>query len=69
MQVTRIRVYPVKSFAGLDVRSALVRPWGLEGDRRWGVVEPDGAPITARERNALLGLTAEPLANGGLLLA
>ncbi|WP_353826623.1 MOSC domain-containing protein [Agromyces sp. SYSU T0242] len=69
MQVTRLRVYPVKSFAGRDVTSALVRPWGLEGDRRWGVVDPDGTPVTARERNALLGLTAEPLADGSLLLA
>ncbi|MRX44461.1 MOSC domain-containing protein [Agromyces kandeliae] len=69
MQVTRLRVYPVKSFAGRDVTSAVVRPWGLESDRRWGVVEPDGTPVTARERNALLGLTAEPLADGGLLLA
>ncbi|WP_430647381.1 MOSC domain-containing protein [Agromyces sp. GXS1127] len=68
MQVTRLRLYPVKSFAGFDVGSAVVRPWGLEGDRRWGVVEPDGTPVTARERNALLGLTAEPLADGGLLL-
>ncbi|WP_286329026.1 MOSC N-terminal beta barrel domain-containing protein [Agromyces marinus] len=36
MQLTRLRVYPVKSFAGRDVASARVRPWGLEGDRRWG---------------------------------
>ncbi|GAA2036174.1 MOSC domain-containing protein [Agromyces tropicus] len=69
MQVTRLRVYPVKSFAGRDVGSAIVRPWGLEGDRRWGVVDADGSPVTARERNALLSLTAEPLADGGLLLA
>ncbi|BDZ55364.1 molybdenum cofactor biosynthesis protein [Agromyces marinus] len=34
-----------------------------------GVVDPDGTPVTARERNALLGLTAEPTADGGLLLA
>ncbi|MGR0319385.1 MOSC domain-containing protein [Agromyces sp. ZXT2-3] len=69
MRVTRLRLHPVKSFAGLDVGSAIVRPWGLEGDRRWGVVDPAGAPVTAREAKALLGLTAEPLADGGLLLA
>ncbi|WP_400996534.1 MOSC domain-containing protein [Agromyces sp. GXQ0307] len=69
MRVTRLRIYPVKSFAGLDVGSAIVRPWGLVGDRRWAVVDPDGTPVTAREVNALLGLTAEPLADGGLLLA
>ena len=69
MQVTRLRVYPVKSFAGADVRSATVLPWGLEGDRRWAVVDPDGELVTAREANELLALTADVLADGGLLLA
>ncbi|MFE7843954.1 MOSC domain-containing protein [Microbacterium sp. NPDC057407] len=60
MQVTRVRVHPVKSFAGLDVASARVHPWGLDGDRRWAVVDEAGEPITAREENRMLGLTAEP---------
>ena len=69
MQVTRVRVHPVKSFAGNDVRSAVVEPWGLAADRRWGVVdEASGAVVTARERNGLLALHAEPLAGGGVLL-
>ncbi|MGX5697114.1 MOSC domain-containing protein [Agromyces soli] len=68
MQVTRVRLHPVKSFAGFDVPSARVLPWGLEGDRRWGVVDPEGAPVTAREENALLGLRAE-LTDGGLRLS
>jgi MOSC domain-containing protein len=67
MQVTRIRLYPVKSLAGVDVRSASVRQWGLEGDRRWGVVDENGTPVTARERNRMLALRAEPLAGGGVL--
>ena len=65
MQVTRVRLHPVKSFAGFDVRQARVLPWGLEGDRRWGVVDHEGVPVTAREESALLGLRAE-LAEGGL---
>ncbi|MDY0910259.1 MOSC domain-containing protein [Microbacterium sp. CFBP9034] len=69
MQVTRLRVYPVKSFAGVDVDSAQVLTWGLAGDRRWAVVDPQGQPVTAREANALLGLTATVLEDGGLLLA
>ncbi len=68
MQVTQLRIYPVKSFAGLDVVSAEVLPWGLAGDRRWGVVDLNGVPVTAREVNSMLSLTAEPLADGGLLL-
>ncbi len=67
--MTRLRVYPVKSFAGNDVGSARVLPWGLEDDRRWGVVDPQGEPITAREVNGLLGLTADVRADGGLLLS
>ncbi|QAY72260.1 MOSC domain-containing protein [Agromyces protaetiae] len=59
MKLTRIRVHPVKSFAGVDTDATHVLPWGLEGDRRWAVVDPDGKPVTAREENAMLGLTAE----------
>ena len=68
MHVTRLRVYPVKSFAGVDVGSASVLPWGLAADRRWAVVDPNGDLVTARESNRLLTLTAEALADGGLLL-
>src|SRR5262245_40762733 len=67
MQVTRLRVYPVKSFAGVEAESARVMPWGLEGDRRWAVVDPDGEPVTAREENSLLSLTAMVLDDGLLL--
>ncbi|ANJ28126.1 MOSC domain-containing protein [Agromyces aureus] len=68
MQLTRVRLYPVKSLGGLDVRSARVEPWGLAADRRWAVVDDTGRTVTARERNQMLGLTAEPLADGGVLL-
>lgn len=68
MQLTRVRIHPVKSFAGFDVPRATVLPWGLAGDRRWAVVDPDGASVTAREENALLGLAATPLADDALRL-
>ncbi|TQO20342.1 hypothetical protein FB472_1973 [Rhodoglobus vestalii] len=61
MRVTRLRVYPVKSFAGSDVDSARVNPWGLEQDRRWALVDSAGDTITARAHNQLLGLTAQTL--------
>jgi uncharacterized protein YcbX len=54
-------VYPVKSLAGGDVESATVNPWGLDQDRRWGLVDGSGEQITAREHNQLLGLTAAAL--------
>ena len=59
MQVTQLRIYPVKSLAGTDVESATVEPWGLEGDRRWGLVDEAGEKVTARELHALLGLRAQ----------
>ncbi|GAA1511243.1 MOSC domain-containing protein [Agromyces terreus] len=68
MHLNRVRLYPVKSFGGLDVRSARVEPWGLAADRRWAVIDETGRTVTARERNRMLGLTAEPLADGGVLL-
>lgn len=58
MQVTQLRIYPVKSLGGTDVDSAGVEPWGLEGDRRWGLVDQAGEKVTARELHALLGLRA-----------
>jgi uncharacterized protein YcbX len=63
MRVTSLRVYPVKSMGGIDVDGADVEPWGLAGDRRWGVVDESGTKITAREMPALLGFSVEPVAN------
>nr|WP_281497197.1 MOSC domain-containing protein [Ornithinimicrobium sp. F0845] len=54
-----MRIYPVKSLAGDSVDEAVVEPWGLEGDRRWGLVDEAGEKVTAREVHALLGLRAE----------
>lgn len=58
MRVSGLWRYPVKSFAGEAVEESVVEPWGMAGDRRWGVVGPDGFPVTARECHELLGLTA-----------
>lgn len=61
MQITRLRVYPVKSCAGEDVDSAWVNPWGLDQDRRWALVDDAGEQITARDHNSLLGIVARAL--------
>lgn len=52
--------------AGIDVDEADVEPWGLAGDRRWGVVDESGTKITAREMHALLGFSAEPIPKHGV---
>jgi uncharacterized protein YcbX len=61
MRVTGLRLYPVKSFGGVEVESAVVEPWGFAGDRRWAVVDEAGELVTARELHQLLRLTAEPV--------
>lgn len=65
MKVASVHIYPVKSLAGLSVVEAQVEPWGLRHDRRWAVLDPDGARLSAREEHRLLGLTATPT-NGGV---
>jgi uncharacterized protein len=61
MRVTELRLYPVKSLGGVEVKSAVVEPWGFAGDRRWALVDDAGELVTAREIHQLLRLTAEPV--------
>jgi len=61
MHVTQLRIYPVKSLGGAPVDEALVEPWGLAGDRRWGLVDEAGDMVTAREVHGLLALRANVL--------
>ncbi|MEV0005358.1 MOSC N-terminal beta barrel domain-containing protein [Micromonospora sp. NPDC050980] len=60
MRLVSTHVHPVKSLAGVDVDRATVEPWGLRHDRRWVLLRPDGAALTARTALAMLGLTAAP---------
>lgn len=64
MRVSSLRIYPVKSTAGIDVREAVVHPWGVDGDRRWMVVDLDGETLTARIQRKLLHVTATPRYDG-----
>lgn len=59
MHVTGLWIHPVKSLGGQAIDSARVEPWGLEGDRRWGLVDPSGEKVTARDLHALVRLHAE----------
>ena len=67
--VSAIRRYPVKSCRGHAVRSALVEPWGLAGDRRWALVNPDGKTLTGREHPRFVLVEPELTAAGLLLRA
>jgi uncharacterized protein YcbX len=42
-------VYPVKSCAGVALNQALLEPTGIDLDRAWMVVDPEGRMLTQRE--------------------
>ena len=66
--VSALRRYPVKSCRGEDLVTATVEPWGLAGDRRWMIVDQNGAFVTAREIPAMLLIEPE-LTSDGIRLA
>lgn len=67
MRLTSIYRYPIKSTRGEALRSAVVEPWGLGGDRRWMLADADGSTVTAREYPTLL-LVSPQLTEDGVLL-
>lgn len=69
MELAEIRIYPLKSGKGLSRSSARVLPWGLEGDRRWAVVDPQGDLIWVGQHPRLLAVTAVATPAGGLHLS
>lgn len=67
-ELTRIGVYPLKSARGGWQDHAVVEPWGLRGDRRWGVLDGAGERLRAVEVPAIFGVTASLTEDGGLRL-
>ncbi|MET7641280.1 MOSC N-terminal beta barrel domain-containing protein [Streptomyces sp. NPDC005438] len=67
-RLAAVRVYPVKSLAGLSLHARTLRPWGLEGDRRWLVADRDGKQLTQRKLPRMALVTVQPYADGGLRL-
>lgn len=56
--------YPLKSGRGEALDVSVVEPWGLEGDRRWMVVDDDGTFVTARAAHQLLAVRADVTDDG-----
>ena len=48
-RISRLFVYPVKSCAGVEVREAVLTETGLDLDRAWMVVDPQGRFVTQRQ--------------------
>jgi uncharacterized protein len=64
MHIAQIWRYPVKSMAGEQLRSALLTPLGITGDRVVHVQNEPGRVITSRTHPRLLGHHATLGANG-----
>jgi uncharacterized protein YcbX len=69
--LAQLFIHPIKSTRGLPLTEARVEPRGLEHDRRWMLVRPDGSFITGRESPSLVRVSAVPTqeGEGGLLLS
>lgn len=64
LTLTSLSIYPLKSCAELPLTQATVEPLGLRHDRRWMVVDSEGAFMTGRDTHALVHLRAEPSLTG-----
>lgn len=65
--VRELHLYPLKSARGIAVQRARLDPTGLEWDRHWLAIRPDGAFLTQRTQPALARITPA-LTDRGLLL-
>lgn len=55
--LSTISIYPIKSMRGFDVNSASVERMGLENDRRFMAVDPDGMFLTQRDHARMALIT------------
>jgi MOSC domain-containing protein len=53
MRLSSIHTYPVKGLHRVDHDAARVEPWGLAGDRRFMLIDEDGAMLTQRQEPRL----------------
>src|SRR4051794_14317389 len=66
MTLTAINRFPVKSCRGEPLASALIEPWGLQGDRRWMIIDDFGECVTTREHARMLLIEPALRSDGGL---
>ena len=60
MNLDALFIYPVKGLRGIQVQEAVVEPWGLQGDRRWMLVDSGGRYLTQRDLPGMARLAAAP---------
>lgn len=66
-QIAELWIYPVKSCAGIAVQQAHLSRHGLEWDRHWMVVEPNGEFLTQRSHPRMALIRPEITADSLLL--
>ncbi|MFJ8750346.1 MOSC domain-containing protein [Streptomyces sp. NPDC102441] len=67
--LSTLRIHPVKSLTACAADEAAVEPWGLEGDRRWMLIDSASRVVTQRQQPHMAQLSAELLPGGGLVLS
>ncbi|MFV2102334.1 MOSC domain-containing protein [Micromonospora sp. LOL_024] len=58
MRVVSVHTYPVKGCRRMDRDTARVEPWGLEGDRRWLIVDEHGLGLSQHQHRELVKMRA-----------
>ena len=69
MRVVSLHVYPIKGTRAFDLDRAQLHQRGLEHDRRWLIVKPDGYFTTQRSHATLAAIQATPTRDGLRLAA
>lgn len=64
MRLASLHIHPVKSMRAVDVTRATVEIHGIRHDRRWIVVDANGAFLTQRSRPQLATMTVTVSATG-----
>ena len=67
-RLVSLHLYPVKGLRPLHPAEARVERLGLDGDRRWAVMRPDGRALTQRDLPGMARIDAQPIP-GGLRLS
>ena len=68
IKITALNIYPVKSLAGIPLENSVLDSMGLQYDRRWMIVSPEGKFITQRS-NPKMALVKTAIQDGLLTLS
>lgn len=64
MQIGSLAIYPIKGVQAVPLETATIEARGLEGDRRWMIVDADDRFITQREEPRLATIKAKTAEEG-----